>query len=91
MSPANSESLLKECCELLRTGRQAEASISLNAWLGQLDSTLRHRPLPDEVSSALAVAFEAQRRGDLITLADQLEYVIGPGLQGSDQHRSTFR
>ena len=88
MKPANSESLLKECCELLRTGRQAEASVSLNAWLGQLESSLRHRQLPAEVSAALAVAFEAQRRGDLIALADQLEFVIGPGLQGNGINRA---
>lgn len=81
--------ILAECCAQLRRGRRAESSLTLQVLLGRLDSLLVERPacLTPELQQAVARALDHQRRGDLIALADEIEFVVFPSLIGSPSSR----
>ena len=77
--------ILADCCAQLRQGRRAGSSLVLQVLLKRLDSLLVARPacLTPELQNAVARALDHQRRGDLIALADEIEFVVFPPLVGS--------
>lgn len=78
------ETTLADCCTALRVGREAEAGLSLDALLALLEARLTERPerMTPALRDTLARAMDAQRRGDAIALADELEHVLAPLLLG---------
>ena len=77
--------LLTECCAQLRQGRRAASSRLLETLLERLASLLAEQPtcLTPALQAGVARALDHQRQGDLIALADEIEYVVFPPLIGS--------
>lgn len=77
-----------ECCAALRLGREAEAASLLMPLLEAFMQTLGDRSptAGDGVLGSVGRALQCQQSQDLIGLADELEYVLLPLVEG---HSST--
>jgi hypothetical protein len=74
---------LLEIAGNLRRGRSASALAALNIALGELAPELCKVGAEEAAVPMLRLALAAQTRGDLILLADMLEYELAPLLDSS--------
>lgn len=77
--------LIEQCAEKYRQGREAEAAVMLQQFVQTFSQSVEEEPaiLTPETERAIAVALSCQESQDWIGLADELQYVLKPMIEGT--------
>jgi hypothetical protein len=82
--PHNLVSLVDDCADLYRCGREAQAATLLQQVISGLGEALQSDPglLTSSVEQAVAALLGCQESQDWIGLADELQFVFKPEIAG---------